>query len=154
MPDNPPDMSLSAVRRRTTRAALRAAGITQIVATYEGGHDSGYLTFDRETATTLATVAAVSFVASVRTYDYATKTHVTGPRLFEMRAESAADEVLTDALTARLGNWWDGDVEYSGTITWNVAADIIRSEGSHCVKDYACDDFDESDDMEPPTDGE
>lgn len=114
--------------RRVILDRARVAGVERIEARYCGGYDSGAieeLSFIAERAPEMAETLLVPVMTP--RFDTATRGWIEVEQLVSLR--SAVQRLLEDLLTGCVGNWWDGEIETEGEITWHIAED--RIEGSH-----------------------
>ncbi|SEA87477.1 DUF6878 family protein [Rubrimonas cliftonensis] len=116
--------------RAALLAAARAAEATSIEADYAGGGDSG--AFESLVA---QPVAAQDVLGRVVVKTTGQLWNPDEARYVEIEIDTpffaAAETFLSWALTAEVGNWWDGNVETSGSIVWHVADDPDRLTGEH-----------------------
>jgi hypothetical protein len=125
-------MARAIAMRATLLAIARAAGATTITATYEGGNDSGAvdaIAVEPETAEAILNHTMAPWTANEWSHDL----KAMAPQTRDRRFKDCVEEMFLTHLEARVGNWFDGDIESSGEIVWHVGDDPDRITGEHTL---------------------
>lgn len=127
-------------------AAARDAGAATVTARYEGGNDSGCVNeIYAEPKSADEALQAVAVEVMAYEYDAAANAYALRPKTVSF--QQAATEFIGWMVTETHGNWWDGDIETSGEVIWQVAGDPDRIGGAHSVvtQHTECSDWGEDD---------
>jgi hypothetical protein len=126
------DAAVAAGLRAQLLPLARAAGALRIETRYEGGSDSGMLegaTAEPPEADARLREILVDGVDKV--WDAEARAYVERPT--KVPFFTAIEALFGHALMARVGNWWDGDIETSGEIVWHVGDDPDVINGEHTL---------------------
>ena len=126
------DAAAAAGLRAQLLPLARAAEAHRIETRYEGGSDSGML--DGAIAAPPEADARLRelLVDGVdKVWDAQARAYVKRPTLVSFF--TAIEALFSHALLARVGNWWDGDIETSGEIVWHIADDPDVISGEHTL---------------------